>query len=69
MTSSGRHKHPYDTYHEVVINHAKFDVYTSSSFRGVKTGTIALYKFIQYQILLHQPHPIAKQSFQHLDHT
>ena len=26
---------PYDTHHEVVINHAKFDVCTSSRLKGV----------------------------------
>ena len=35
--SSWRHEHPYDTHHKVVINRAKFDAGTSSSFRGVKT--------------------------------
>ena len=38
---------PFDTHHGVVINRAKFDACTSSSFRGVKTNTqtdkIALY--------------------------
>ena len=28
---------PYGTHHDVVINRAKFDTYTSSSFRGAKT--------------------------------
>ena len=36
MTSSRRHEPPYDTHHEVVINRAKFDACTSSSFTGVK---------------------------------
>ena len=48
MTSSWRHKPPCNTHHEVMINRAKFDVWTFSSFRGVKayirTDRIALYK-------------------------
>ena len=38
---------PFDTHHGVVINRAKFDAFTFSSFRVVKTDTqtdrIALY--------------------------
>ena len=50
MMSSRRHQYPYDTHHGVVINRAKFDACTSSSFTGVKTDTptdrIALYRSI-----------------------
>ena len=37
MTSSCRRKHSYDTQYGVVIDGAKFDVCTFSSFAGVKT--------------------------------
>ena len=47
MTSPWHHQYPYDTHHGVVINRAKFETCTHSSFRGVKTDTqtdrIALY--------------------------
>ena len=33
------HEYPYDTRHQVVINHAKFDACTYSSFKRVKTDT------------------------------
>ena len=51
MTSQWRHEYPYDTNHGVVINRAKFDGCTCSTFRGYKTDTqtdrIALYT-VQY---------------------
>ena len=37
VTSSCRHEPPYDTHHGEVINRAKFDVCTCSSFKEVKT--------------------------------
>ena len=50
MTSSWRHEPTYVTHYGVVINRAKFDACTCSSFRGVKidrhTDRIALYKNI-----------------------
>ena len=43
MTSSRRHKSPYDTHPEEVINRVKFDVSVPGSFRRFKTDKIALY--------------------------
>ena len=40
------YEYPYDNQHEVVINRAKFDACTYSSFRGVKTDTQTQLHFI-----------------------
>ena len=46
MMSSWRHESPYDTHHKVLINRAKFDAYTSSSSRRVKTHARTELRFI-----------------------
>ena len=46
MTSSWRHEYLYDTYLGVVINRAKFDACTYSSFRGVKTDRQTELRFV-----------------------
>ena len=50
---------PYDTHPEEVINRAKFDISTSSSFGGVKTDRhtdrIALYVLDEYRVFRRQP--------------
>ena len=45
---------PYETYREMVINRAKFDVYTSSSFANVKAHVrthVQTEQWFTYQIL------------------
>ena len=57
MTSRLRHEYPYDTHVGVVINRAKFDACTSSSFRGGKTDkqNCALYmRFCKFCSIEHK---------------
>ena len=55
MTASWRHKYPYDTHPQMVINRAKFDVCTPSSLAELKRTCIHTYAqtlYVRWKILL-----------------